>query len=548
MKTKTMVKKLLALLLICTIIAATAACGAGSNDSPAASPGSDSGSPASSDGSQSQSGDGSAAADGGGAESGRVLRVAASQDPGSLDPAIMAGTSFFEINSILYDTLFEYKIDGTIVWELATGLDRISDIQYTMHLREGVTFSNGNKFDADDVMFSMDLCRQDPRNMLQVKAIDFDKTNIIDEYTIDLWLTQYDVSQFPGFVMMSICDVESYDKQDIGIHPVGTGPYEMVSYVPNSSLVVQARDGYWGPAPGIKTIEFSIIDEDAQRVNAIVTESTDLARIPVKDFDYVASLGTYVVELQPMGSNCTAAYFNCSTDGSTPLSTPAAREAVMHSIDRQAIVDTVFSGQGGLPSWPASGYANDFEPRFGNMDETYSIGYDPDRARALAEQEGLVGQTLRIVTNGAQDYITMAEIIQNGLQAIGVNATITNYDMASYVAIMADQSTFDIMLYAFGSMSRWAVDPFYNYPKFIPLGWEGPTLDEYMRLGAEANSIYDPVERSDKFYEFLQVFYEVQPWFALTELVSVVAYSKDIGGDIEYYGLGFNMNSWTFDN
>ena len=69
----------------------------------------------------------------------------------------------------------------------------------------------------------------------------------------------------------------------------------VTDYVVNSHLKVEARDDYWGKAPGIKNIEFYVINEDAQVINALDTGEIDLASIPLSEIEYVESLGYDVV-------------------------------------------------------------------------------------------------------------------------------------------------------------------------------------------------------------------------------------------------------------
>ena len=473
-----------------------------------------------------------------------TLKVAVTDDNGTLDAMNVTGQSFMEVVRTFMDVLFEYKPDGSISWGLATSMEAVSDIQYTLKLREGVTFSNGNTFDADDVMFSLELNQIDPRNQLNVKVIDFDKTKKVDDYTIDLWLTHYDVTQFPGFFLVYIYDKESYDAAEIATNPIGTGPYVVTDYVINSYVHVEARDGYWGDAPGIKKIEFLVMNEDSQRVNAVETGAVDMAVIPAKDVQYVESLGTYNVVTTPVVATSTA-YLNCSPTG-TPLNSVEAREAVMHAIDRDAIRELLYNGTGTIPSWPISDHCVDFEPRFSNMDETYSVGYDPDKARALAEQSGLVGQKLRITTNGAGEYIRTAEIIQNGLEAIGVESEIINYDQGTYIGVVSDPTQFDIAVYYTDAGSGMGVDILAMYPLFFPLGWEGANHDAYMELGQKATGTRDEAARSEMLYELLEMFYIDQPWYELAEMSRTTVYASDISG-IEYYVINYvRFNDWSF--
>jgi len=229
-----------------------------------------------------------------------------------------------------------------------------------------------------------------------------------------------------------------------------------------------------------------------------------------------------------------------------PLASKEARWAVSQAIDRQAIVDVVYEGLSSVPRYPSSESMADFEERFANMHDTYTIGYNPDRAKSLAEQTGLTSQTLRLITNGSQEQNTIAEIIQANLLDIGVKAEIVNYDQATYFSILMDANNFDIALFTPSAPSMLAVDVMAMYLTFIPLGWTGPVRDQYMAMAMDAISTYDPKERNDKLYEALKIFVEEDPWFSLCEVVSSRAINPNltgiepmITGIFYYYNLEF---------
>jgi peptide/nickel transport system substrate-binding protein len=537
-------KKLLALLLACIFIAALASCAnggtTGASSAPSTAPSAAPSSAPSTAPSAASTAPTSAAP---AVDPDRTLNVAVSQDSGSLDPLTQTLGGFMDVMRTYMDVLFDFKPDGTIDWLLSTGYDTVSDTHHTLHLREGVTFSNGNPFTAEDVLFSMTIARDHPQWFMNVETVDFDKTNVTDDFTIDLWFTKYDIGQFPALMLMYIFDAESYDVDAMATDPVGTGPYIVTDYVANSHLIVEARDGYWGSAPAIKKIQFNVMNEEAQRVNAVTIGDVDSANIPLKDVEYIESLGNYTV-MKVSAAAASVAYFNV-TEGSL-LGTLEAREAVMYAINRQSIVDMAYSGQSSTPRWPVSEACPDFEERFAGLSDVYKIGYDPVKAAELAKQEGLAGQTLRIMTNGSQQFITIAEIIQNNLEEIGVHSEIINYDQATYWGMMMDQNNYEIALYLIASPKRFGLDMLVAYPQFFNLGWNDADRNAYLEIGLKGLGTPDPEARGEILYEIAKEFNEVHLWYPLAENISPYAHSKDIAG-IEYYADGgVRYYKWTW--
>jgi len=397
-----------------------------------------------------------------------------------------------------------------------------------------VTFSNGSDFRANDFMFSMELSRAHPQHMLNVKAVDFDKSKIEDEYTIDLWLTQYDIGNWPGMCLLYIFDEDTYDEADFALNPVGTGAYVVTDYVVNSHVSMEAREGFWGGEVPIKKIRFQILNEESQRVNALVTGDVDKTRIPLKDIDYIDSLGGYDV-FNVSAAMATCAYFNLSPDG--VLGTLEARLAVMYAIDRQSIADLAFYGMTQPTTWPVSDESVDYESRFSYFD-VYLNGPNLDKARQYAEQSGLVGKTVRITSNGELMHNTTAEIIQNNLKAIGVNSTITIFDQATYFGnVLMNNDNFDMGLLFVSCPPKYAIDMLTMYPIFIDLGWEGQDYDDYIAMGRHGMSMTDDKARGEVIADMLKIFERHHPWFTFVEMYNPRAVSKDLGG-VEFYGDG----------
>jgi peptide/nickel transport system substrate-binding protein len=477
------------------------------------------------------------AAPAGGAGARDTLNVGVFLDTGTLDPVFMTGHGLYLSALRTYcEPLWEYDFDtGERQWVLATAFEPITDTHYTLKIREGVTFSNGNPLTAEDVLFSFTINAADARAYINVKAIDIEKTNVVDDYTLDVWYTAYNPSQEPGIPMMLIVDAESYDQATYSDNPVGTGPYVVEDYVVNNRLTVERRDDYWGEKPTIKTINFKCLGELSQRVNGIETGDIDFAMVSAGDIDYLESLGTVGTKVLYGGSSLAAVY---NMGDSNPLGSVEARQAVSYAINRQAIVDVAYSGHADIVDWGASNHLIEMQDRYLNMTDWYTDSYNIEKAKQLAEQSGLVGKTIRIVTNGEANYITAAEVIQNGLEEIGVDAKIVNYDQAAYFSfLMSSDNEYDIAINTPAGPGNQPCDVFGNYPVFVPQDWSGPDREKYLALSEKANSTYDLEEREDLVYEMLLQFNEHLLWYGLCEDPNIYAFNNELK-NIKYTTIG----------
>ena len=465
-----------------------------------------------------------------------TLTMSITGDRGTLDPnGLLGGSEYLDAIRMVSEPLFDFKANGEKVWKLAVGIDEPSPTQWVIHLRKDVVFSNGNKFTAEDVMFTFDRANNTPGSPPFYPVLDLDNSRIIDDYTVELNFFEYDLSSMPNIPTMLIYDAESFDEDANSQNPIGTGPYVVSDYVVGSHLHMKARDDYWGDKPKIENLQFKVLNEDSQRINALEIGSVDIATIPNQDIDYVKTLDGLDVILRPTGSTM-AVWFNISE--LSIFDDVIARYAVCHAIDRDAIIDLVYNGYASLTYWPNAMNLSDYEERYANVHPIYSVGYDTDLAVQYAEQSGLVGKDVIIATDGSPNNITIAELIQQNLRDIGINAIINNYDAASYYDVTNDPSLFDIRLGMVFPPSRNSAQNFYGWVFWTLLnrgGWLN--FDRYMELAGGVMGIYDDAERSDVIFELNKMHSEAALWFALCDLQSAIGASSDIRG-IEQMALG----------
>ena len=526
-------RRLLAALLCLTLLFVIVACskdndGQGGNSTTQGGASSGDSSPGSSSGSSpGTSTEGSAP--GGGAASGRdTLNIAVAADQGTLDVVFLAG-DYTSIMHLVHEPLWDLDENGNVIWQLATSVDEVSDTQWLVHLREGVTFSNGNPLTASDVVFTINYYVNSGSmwGFPRTQTLDIPACTIADEMTVDLRFPAYHVANWSVLSDLVIYDEESFTTQEeASINPIGTGPYVFTEYVLNSHSVLTARDDYWGGTPNFKSIKIRVLAEPSQRVNALETGLVDIAMVSVEDVDYVSALPNINVISRYPPSWPIIAY---NHNPVSLLSNVEARYAICHAINRQAIVDLVYLGRAEVMTYPMSKVVFDHETRFENMHPTYAIGYNTDLAKQYAEKTGLVGQTLTIITNGTPAYITMAEILQNMLQDIGINTVIHNYDPAGFTAATREPESWDIYFNGNICPNRRIADPLLNGVRYVPArqeGWDG--VARFMEIGPTVFTTKDPQGRSKITEEMLTLYQDACLDYAICDVQTHFAFAADL--------------------
>jgi ABC-type transport system substrate-binding protein len=211
-----------------------------------------------------------------------------------------------------------------------------------------------------------------------------------------------------------------------GHHPVGTGPYEFVSWTPNDSAVLKRNPTYFGSPSQLENLIFRPVPEDSARVIELQTGNADLvSNLSPESADAIRNSGKVVLSRVPSSFQV---FFEMNV-AKPPFNDARMRRAVNMAVDRQAIVNKVLLGYGSVPTSPFPQGVQGrraFEP----------IPYDPDGAKKLIKQvypNGYSGTVVIWTTSGryTKDRQT-AEVVQSYLNAVGLKTEFKVWEWASY--------------------------------------------------------------------------------------------------------------------
>lgn len=523
--------KILALLLVCLIVVSVTACGKGNDASTSNSPSnnastSGTSSPDSNTNSSSSSGK-------------DTLVIATTSDRGTLDPVYARGGDVNNALGNIYETLWIFDSDGNRVWKLATGLDIIEPTKWIVHVREGVKFSNGNDFDAEDVLFSLWRATRREGHPNDCQYLDYENCKVIDKYTIEINFTQHNIGHeisFAGYSGLGMFDKDSYDEEHIPLNPMGTGPYYLDDYVVNGHVYLEARDDYWGDAPHIKHLKFMMVAEDAQRVNSLQTGAVDICPAPFQDVAYIQdSIPGYSVDI--ISGTLSQALYMSLNPASIFYNNIDARKAVALCINKQGLVNIAYSGYASASRLPASMGIADVDPAMVDYG-IYGLGYNLELAKELAEKSGIVGKDALLINNGGSADRVMCELIQEACREIGLNVTVQSLDQGSWLPTIFSPESYDMCIdMVSGNTVAGAI---YGWARIgtggSPYDDEYADKERFVELLDKVMMVSDPAQLREMSIELVKLHTDsFFKWFALVDAQSATAYSDNLNVVRDYY-------------
>lgn len=310
---------------------------------------------------------------------------------------------------------------------IAQSWRRISPSIVELSLRPDVTFHNGDRLTAEDVVFSYGAHMFGaglPADIPQIARRHFpalDRVEIIDTHTLRL------INKTPDLTLegrLSAGGREIVSQRSWMEHgdwaanakaPCGTGPYRLASFKPDSELVLDSHDAYWGGRPKLKSIRFVEVPEVASRIAGLRAGEFDFAcDIPP---DQIAEIER-VPGLKVQGGLVTNHRIVVFDRNHPVLANPKIRLAMAHAIDCQAIVDSLWAGRARVPA----GLQFDF---YGDMlVKGWTVpSYDPALARALLREANYQGGEIiyRARNNYYTAEIATAQILVEFWRAVGLN-------------------------------------------------------------------------------------------------------------------------------
>jgi peptide/nickel transport system substrate-binding protein len=474
-----------------------------------------------------------------------VVRIGWAGSPDTLNPGTAVLSEAYTIFALVYDTVYEYQLDGSYKLDVAESADTSTDgLTWTFKIRDGIKFHDGEPMSAQDVAFSINLYKANADYVyLNAYTTNFDTVEATDDSTVVI--TLFEAVPNMDYLLSYLYIVPEHIWKDYAEAPasveyenlemIGTGPFMVASYAPNEFIQLKANKEHFNNPPKVDEVIFQTYESPDVLVQSLISGQVDMiTEMPataVKTLEGESAI--QVVSGAPFAPSVSDIIFNqtdpenCPTDaGGVCTGHPALRDrnvrlALAHATDKQKLIDIVLLGYGspgltlipdGLGKWYNDSITDyEFDPDKANqiLDDASYLDTDNDGVREMPDGTNPLNFRVQWPSDSI-DAQRMAELLAEMWLAVGVETELQAVEPDALTAICCPAFDFDVILWGWGS------DPDPNLllgvhtTAEIPNGYNetGYSNPEYDALFDQQSVELDPEKRREIVWQMQQIAFD----------------------------------------
>ena len=438
------------------------------------------------------------------------LRIGLQEDPDFLDPARARSYVSRIVFASLCDKLIDTTPDLKFVPQLALSWTWSADNKtLTLKLRPGVTFQDGEPFDAEAVKFNLDRYRTMPESLRKSEIASIDHVDVVDPLTVNLVLKQPDaalVAQLTDRSGMMMAPKATATGNPTA-NPVCSGPFKFTERVAQDRIVLDKFANYWNAgAYHFDRVTFMPIPDTTVRLANLQSGGLDMIERMAATDVKTAQADPKLQVLSIPGLGFMTLEFNVTGDNAkTPLGQDKrVRQAFDLAIDRDALNGAVYEGRftpGYQPFAPASPY---------HLEQPVP-GRDVDKAKALLKAAGVTAPlTVKMTVANSTDAQQLGQVIQAMVAEAGFDLQLQTTEFATLLS-QNGAGNFQTTMVAWSGR----VDPDGNIHQFVTckgglndMKYCNPEVDALLN---GARGVTDPAERKAKYAAAMKIVEDDKP-------------------------------------
>lgn len=352
-------------------------------------------------------------------ETAQEIKVRINDDPDFLDPHLATASISFQMILNMFEGLVAPETDGTLKPAVAETYEVSEDgLTYTFKLRENIKFHNGDPVTIEDVTYTFDrLMGTTSGEPLASIYKNVGSLETPDDKTFVITLTEPDSNFLYSLTALHAAIIPASNEGQHNEHPIGTGPFQFVSYSPGANLILAKSDHYWKEGlPYLDKVSFIFQPDDQSALLGLQAGELDLTRVLAHQIPEVEN--NFNLNHQ---DNNSALVITMNLERE-PFNDIKVRQAINYAINKDDIIDGVYSGY-------ATKLGSNMSPAMG---EYYRDGlqdvYDRDveKAKKLLAEAGYPDgfKTKISVSSHNTMYADIAQIAAENLKEIGIDLEI----------------------------------------------------------------------------------------------------------------------------
>jgi peptide/nickel transport system substrate-binding protein len=474
-----------------------------------------------------------------------VLRIGWAGSPDTVNPGTAVLSEAYTIFALVYDTIYEYQLDGTYKLDVAESADVSDDgLTWTFKIRDGIMFHDGQPMTANDVAFSVNLYKNNGDFIyLNAYTTNFDTVEATDNNTVVIKLLNavpnmdYLLSYLyvvPEHIWKDHAEAPASTEFE-NVEMVGTGPFKMVEYKQNEFVHLAANQDHFSSSPKIDEVVFQTFESNDVLVQSLKTGQVDMiTEMPATAVEALKSdANIQVVTGSPYAPAVTDIIFNQADPGNCPTDVggicsghPAlldrnVRLALAHATDKQKLIDVVLLGFGtpgltlipdGLGPWYNNTLTDfEFDVAKANqiLDDAGYLDTDGDDVREMPDGSRPLNFKLHWPSDSIDSPRT-AELLTEMWKEVGVTLELQAVDPDALTAECCPAFDYDIMIWGWGSdpdpnllLSVYSTGEIPN--GYNETGYSNPAYDE---LHTQQGIELDPEKRREIIWQMQQIVFD----------------------------------------
>jgi peptide/nickel transport system substrate-binding protein len=479
---------------------------------------------------------------------GGTLTIVRPTDPVSLEPNLETTAPGAWVYFNMLEGLLTLDTKMQVQPSLATSYEVMSPTRVRFKLRPNVKFHDGTPLNAAAVKFTYDRAlKGTPPARWASLAGSLEGAEVVDNLTVDIVTREPygPVLRTLAMYCMGIVSPTAVGKlgADFSRAPVGTGPFKFVEWKTNTHVIIERFPDYWGDKALLDRVVFKVVPEEGARMIALQTGDADMVLFPSPAQLPALRKDAKFTVYETTGIRVVFAGFHA---GMAPLDDVRVRQALLHAVDRKAIVDNIMEGSAG----PAMGVLAPGVFGYKDMQLDKLYPFDRAKAKALLAQAGFTpgsdgylqkgGQRLSLSWLAARGRYPkdgeITEAIQAMFKDVGVEAKVQVLEWAA-VFQQVRGNPFNHHMFTLGWVTSNADADYSLYALFHskqvpPAGWNTSryTNARVDTLVEQARRSLNQSEREKLYFEVQDILAKEMVWIPVYTTKEIIATKANVKG------------------